>query len=96
MVGFFLEAIAPLEWLRLTYLYVVAIVNNTNTSHGTQTKCIPDSSPWLDPQNAKASPMLVNSGHSEMEGKSEWKEALALQLLTQASSFVNFTECLAM
>ena len=34
---------------------------------------------WV-PQNAKATPMLVDTGHSETEGESDWKEAVALQL----------------
>lgn len=33
---------------------------------------------WI-PQNAKAPPPIVDMGQSEMEGKSEWKEAVASQ-----------------
>lgn len=63
----------------LTSSYVQVIGNDTNTPHGTQTPCIPDSSSQLDPQNAKATPTLVDTGQNEMEGKSEWKEAAASQ-----------------
>lgn len=62
----------------LISLDVEVILNYVKTSRGTQTKRIPSSNSWLDPQNVKATPTLVDVRSSEMEGKSDWKEAVVL------------------